>query len=1219
MLRLHESNRSARLLDILAAVLEREARGGAGVLTPTTIVVPNRAMERFIEQGLARRLGVAGHLLFPRLEAFLGGWLDRRLVAPDAAAETGLVDRTGLTRGLLRVLLDPLALADPALAPVAAWLDRAGPGPLGRDARVVELATMLAGLFEGYAFGRPALLAAWRRGAPDDAPPGSPAGWQAALWRRVHPEAHHPAGPDDDQPPGAAGAGGPPWSLPEALRRVAGLAPAAPGRAVHVFGFSYLPRSAHDALRVLGRDETVHVYTPNPCRQFWEDAVPIGREDELPPDDEHPLLGRWGRPGREHLRQLSDDVEAVGGTDDDAGFEPPDEGTLLGRVQGDLLDRRRPGAGPRPHPGGPTSGDDSLAFWSCPSPRREAEAVAAAIWQAVAAPPGGQTPLRFHEVAVLYPGVEAAADRLPHLEAAFAEAPGLPYHVIDLPLAARSRVVEAALRLIALPLGRGTRPELLEVLLHPVVRPEGVRREDWVGLVDDLGVLRGFDADDLAGTVLAAPDRASWGQAARRLALGQLAPRGDAADADPPLADAPEPAAESLLAAPQPAPRDARPETLGLMIRSLAADVRRLRETRASLADWAVTLGALLSGYLGPRGEGGALRRCLEAAASLADLDPGDGREVAYGTAAELLRRGIEALPGERGLHLATGVTVATMQPMRSLPFRRIFVLGLDGGAFPGPAHPPALDLRGEGPRALGDVTPRERDLYAFLETLVAAREQLVVSWVGRDPTSGEAVSPAGAVVELLEVARETAPDGEVTVREVPMHRDDDPAWRAVSPAARRERAARALGVLVAEDGDDATALPDGLRARVDALLERPDLPPDGEGVFSAVETEGGRADAGDDVVDDDQGDAVPVVSASVLRAFLECPLQGWARLVLSGTGGQPDPAGEDAARHHRENEPYAPTLLDETRILREAFLAGQRSRRGMPEAPGTTDPRPPAAEALDRRVAALASASRWPPGVLGDRAAAQGHRVLDHWHGVLGVGPPLSVVRIGESRRRLDADRRLPALSLTLGAGEGRPTRRCRLVGTTLPFREQGGALASHVLRPRPVGGSGRARGVSLRRLGLRGWLDHLMLAALGETADLPRFVHVVAASDGPGRPPALATLKLAPVSRVEAHALLGQLLEDLALGPPPRHRLPCEGFFAAAMDAGRAAAEPGTVRRAIADLDGGGSCRFGPLWEAGTAPLPPDPVIQAVLDRRIGPYLIRLEVVEERARRGG
>ena len=121
---------------------------------------------------------------------------------------------------------------------------------------------------------------------------------------------------------------------------------------------------------------------------------------------------------------------------------------------------------------------------------------------------------------------------------------------------------------------------------------------------------------------------------------------------------------------------------------------------------------------------------------------------VGFGVVAELVRTRLAAV-GHRG-RAAEGVTIATFAPLRALPFRVVFMLGLDERVFPSAAGFDRLDLRGAAPAPQpGDVTPREQDEYVFLETLLSARERLTLSYVARDAETGERKDPSSTLLAL--------------------------------------------------------------------------------------------------------------------------------------------------------------------------------------------------------------------------------------------------------------------------------------------------------------------------------------------------------------------------------------------------------------------------------------------------------------------------------------
>ena len=74
-----------------------------------------------------------------------------------------------------------------------------------------------------------------------------------------------------------------------------------------------------------------------------------------------------------------------------------------------------------------------------------------------------------------------------HIRAVFEELHGIPYNMVDLPLAGECRVIEALLLLLALPMGEFTRPEVLKILTHPAVRRGSPRPMLTAGATGVLG------------------------------------------------------------------------------------------------------------------------------------------------------------------------------------------------------------------------------------------------------------------------------------------------------------------------------------------------------------------------------------------------------------------------------------------------------------------------------------------------------------------------------------------------------------------------------------------------------------------------------------------------------------------------------------------------------------------------------------------------------------
>jgi hypothetical protein len=165
------------------------------------------------------------------------------------------------------------------------------------------------------------------------------------------------------------------------------------------------------------------------------------------------------------------------------------------------------------------------------------------------------------------------------------------------------------------------------------------------------------------------------------------------------------------------APSDELSQGMGLLVRSLAADARFARTAKLLPSEWARFFDAMLRAYLTVEEgvEETELRACRAAIATLEKRDA--GAKIGYRIATELAREELEALPAIRGVPLGDGVVVASLLPMRAIPFRAVFVLGMGEGRFPARELDTGLDLRALG-RKPGDVSIDERDRYTFLETL---------------------------------------------------------------------------------------------------------------------------------------------------------------------------------------------------------------------------------------------------------------------------------------------------------------------------------------------------------------------------------------------------------------------------------------------------------------------------------------------------------------------
>ncbi|HEY8219874.1 MAG TPA: exodeoxyribonuclease V subunit gamma, partial [Methylobacter sp.] len=96
-------------------------------------------------------------------------------------------------------------------------------------------------------------------------------------------------------------------------------------------------------------------------------------------------------------------------------------------------------------------------------------------------------------------------------------------------------------------------------------------------------------------------------------------------------------------------------------------------------------------------------------------------------------------------------LTFCSMLPMRSIPFKVIALLGMNDGEFPKIDRHPTFDLLAHNFRK-GDRSHRSDDRYQFLEILLSASQQLIVTYVGQSISHNDPIPPSVVISELLEV-----------------------------------------------------------------------------------------------------------------------------------------------------------------------------------------------------------------------------------------------------------------------------------------------------------------------------------------------------------------------------------------------------------------------------------------------------------------------------------
>ncbi|MGM0692678.1 MAG: exodeoxyribonuclease V subunit gamma [Pseudomonadota bacterium] len=748
-----------RLEALRGLAVEWMRRHPLGPLENETILVQSNGISQWLKLALAEDRAQGGAGIAAALDVTLPArflWQAYRVVlGEEQVPPVSPFDKPRLVWRLMRLL--PALIDSPTFAPLARFLED------DDDLRKRhQLAERLADLFDQYQVYRADWLTAWAAGEDviltargETRPLAEEQRWQAELWRALRDDILQVQGPEGLVSSRAA-------VHERFLEACQSLDPASrpPGlpRRVLVFGISSLPAQTLEALAAMARGSQVLLCVHNPCRHYWADIIEHkdllraerkrqqrrpGMPADLAETELHlhaqPLLAAWGKQGRDYLRLLDefDEQQAYRGLfegealridlfDSPLGETPEEaEPSLLRQLQDDILELRPLAETREAWPAVDPARDRSLRFQVAHSALREVEILHDQLLAAFSKDPT----LKPRDILVMVPDVDQYAAAV---QAVFgrldADDPRhIPFTLSDQASRHRLPLLIALEQLLRLPELRLSVSDLLDLLEVPAVRarfgiPEGglptLRR--WI---EGAGIRWGLDARQRQSLDLPEGLTANtWAFGLRRLLLGYAV--GDAAEGHwqgiEPYDDIG--GLEAALAGPLVALLD----TLEAQWQTLAepCDVptwgERLREMLAACfqADSDQDLMALTR-----------LEQALDAWQESAE-EAGLSEPLPL----SVVREHWLAQVDEESLSqrfLAGAVNIATLMPMRAIPFRHVCLLGMNDADYPRVQRPLDIDLMAQDYRP-GDRSRREDDRYLFLEALLSARDRLSISWVGR-------------------------------------------------------------------------------------------------------------------------------------------------------------------------------------------------------------------------------------------------------------------------------------------------------------------------------------------------------------------------------------------------------------------------------------------------------------------------------------------------------
>jgi exodeoxyribonuclease V gamma subunit len=894
-----------------AAVFDWLRANPLGPLEEEIILVQSNGVAEWLKIALAEELGVCAATRVALPARFL--WeAYRGMLGPERVPKRSPFDKDALTWRLMRLL--PELLQEEKFAPLRHFLSDGDPE------RRLQLAERLADLYDQYQVYRADWLTDWaqgvdqlRRPGGDPVPLTTDQCWQAQLWREVHESL-----PPERRWSGRATIHQQFMAAVEEDRQPAQRLP----RRVVLFGMSTLPYQTIEAMAGLSRHTQVLLAVPNPCQFYWGDIIE-GRElltaayrrhqsrngsnlAEVPVEElhahSHPLLASWGRQGRDFVRMLD---EFDGGQGAKFGnlrvdlFNEGDEGTLLSQVQAAVRDLlpllEHPHVPPEPE-------DRSIEFHIAHSAQREVEVLHDQLLSWFAQDSG----LRPRDVVVMVPDIEtfSAAVHAVFDQHRRSDPRYIPFEIGDIKDRSVNPLLVAMEWLLRLPQQRCRQSEVRDLLDVPALAARfGLDEDDLPTLgrwIEGASVRWGLDQQHRAGLGLgSAGEQNSWLFGIRRMLLGyatgagpsygDIEPYAEVGGLDAALAGALAELVESLLAWREQLDAVLTPAEWGERARALMVRFFRARDDEDRMM-----LNQLEE----------ALQCWLEICENALFDEP-----VPLGVMREAWLAELDQ-PALSHQFVSGGVTFCTLMPMRAVPFKVVCLLGMNDGDFPRRGHQSDFDLLAlPGMGRPGDRSRRDDDRYLMLEALLAARQKLYVSWVGRN-VRDNTEQPASVLVSQLRDYLKTGWDLDL---------DERTTVHALQPFSRRyfER-----GGLLTYAGEWRSA----------------------HRAFDAGE----ETETGDDALPPYELDPEYRLKLGELVSFLRQPARYFFRRRLGVDFGSREVVGED-------EEPFSLDALDRF-VLEDALLDDS----------GTPEQQADVRQVLDGRAQRLVREGRLPIGLVG-------------------------------------------------------------------------------------------------------------------------------------------------------------------------------------------------------------------------------------------------------------
>ena len=755
MFTVYYANQISQQKEILIRILKDDPNPNP--FAPETILVQSIGMAQWLQMQIAQELGVSGNLNFPYPTSFL--WQQYRTLFPDLPKEN-IFARTNMIWRLMRLI--PSLLTQEEFTPLACYLEQ------NDQLKCYQLASKIADLFDQYLVYRPEWLIQWEKGDTErtfNEIVRSPVikgknqqeiqtnlQWQSMLWNHLVADIKQDTDTEIFNTSHRA------YLQQRYFEKLDSLSAAEKAKLpvrIFVFGISSLPPTQLAVLQKLSEHCQVHLFFTNPCELFWGDdrddklvaklalnqSLSQTEFDKLLQYQGNPLLATWGKQGKAFLNLLTE-------------LEPQEisyyhqvaeqNASLLNQVKQAIL------KGKHQCELNPSTTDESIQIHSCHSKMREIEVLHNALLQRFEQDPS----LSPKDVIVMSPDIDAYA---PYIHAVFAryerqDPRFIPFTLSDQKISYINPIIASFLQLLTIHQRKFSAEELLELFDIQAIRTKYeltaeqiFTLREWVKAV---GVRAGLYTEQPEWQ-----NYNAWENGLNRLLLGCC------------LKEEHHPWQDIV----------AFNESYGLSAVLTGAIAKFIENLTAwnhfiqsphGLAEWKSRLTQLLSEFYQEQEE--SLEALLLLSQTIEQLfEPIEQANFNDQIEISVIAQLFEQQFSEQRSHLnflVGKVNFCTLLPMRAIPFKIVCLIGMNEGDYPRQQINNSFDLMQYCPRK-GDRAKRDDDRYLFLEALLAAQQQLYISYIGQSLTGDQKKLPSILVSQLYDYLADNMVNKEAVTR----------------------------------------------------------------------------------------------------------------------------------------------------------------------------------------------------------------------------------------------------------------------------------------------------------------------------------------------------------------------------------------------------------------------------------------------------------------------